>query len=173
MRNVQFKYWQVVLQRCATKTTETSFSVAEPDAGRIMHIAPPSGNGACYSAAIVLSAMGQVTKTIAETAYRSAPKAGREADRLFNGLSAGGTDWNAYFRRTAWLLFWYVRRQSMALSGWLILLKIVNLKWSKATPVNFKRTMHRQATIPVAGFAIIPIQKADRVTASPMKPASG
>ena len=70
---------------------ETSFSIAEPDAGRIMHIALPIGKRSMLLGSDVLSAMGQVTENDNRNSISISAESREEADRLFNGLSAGGT----------------------------------------------------------------------------------
>jgi len=64
--------------------------IAERDKERIMHIALPIGNGNILMATDSLESLGQKL-TIGNNIYVAiAPESKEEADKLFNGLSAGG-----------------------------------------------------------------------------------
>jgi PhnB protein len=79
--------------------------VSEADKERIMHIALPIGNGNVLMATDALESMGQKL-TFGNNFYIAlAPESKEEAERLFNGLSAGGKIemplqdmfWGAYY----------------------------------------------------------------------------
>ena len=79
--------------------------VSEADKERIMHIALPIGNGNALMATDALESMGQKL-TFGNNFYIAlAPESKEEAERLFNGLSAGGKIemplqdmfWGAYY----------------------------------------------------------------------------
>ncbi|HZE71661.1 MAG TPA: VOC family protein [Pyrinomonadaceae bacterium] len=79
--------------------------VSEADKERIMHIALPIGNGNVLMATDALESMGQKV-TLGNNFYIAlAPESKEEAERLFNGLSAGGKIemplqdmfWGAYY----------------------------------------------------------------------------
>jgi len=64
--------------------------IAEADKDRIMHIALPIGNGTVLMATDSLESMGQKL-TVGNNFYICLnPPTKEEADRLFNGLAAGG-----------------------------------------------------------------------------------
>jgi PhnB protein len=64
--------------------------MAEADKERIMHIALPIGNGTVLMATDSLESLGQKL-TVGNNFYIClSPETKQEADRLFNGLSAGG-----------------------------------------------------------------------------------
>jgi PhnB protein len=66
------------------------FPVAENDANRIMHIALPIGKSNVLMASDVLESMGQVTENDNRNTISISAESREEADKLFNGLSAGG-----------------------------------------------------------------------------------
>jgi PhnB protein len=79
--------------------------MSEADKERIMHIALPIGNGNALMATDSLESMGQKL-TVGNNFYIAiAPESKEEAERLFNGLSAGGKIemplqdmfWGAYY----------------------------------------------------------------------------
>lgn len=79
--------------------------MAESDKERIMHIALPIGNGNVLMATDSLESMGQKL-TVGNNFYIClSPESKEEAERLFNGLSAGGKIemplqdmfWGAYY----------------------------------------------------------------------------
>jgi len=79
--------------------------MAESDKERIMHVALPIGNGTVLMATDALESMGQKL-TLGNNFYIAiAPESKEEAERLFNGLSAGGKIemplqdmfWGAYY----------------------------------------------------------------------------
>jgi len=82
-----------------------AYPVPENDANRIMHITLPVGKSNVLMASDVLESRGQVTENDnRNTIFISAESEG-EADKLFNGLSAGGNvempiaygPWGNYF----------------------------------------------------------------------------
>ncbi len=81
------------------------FPVAENDANRIMHIALPIGKSNVLMASDVLESMGQVTENDNRNTISISAESREEADKLFNGLSAGGKiempiadgPWGPYF----------------------------------------------------------------------------
>ena len=80
------------------------FPVAENDANKIMHIALPIGKN-FLMANDVPESMGQVNERENRSKIFISTKSKEEADKLFNGLSAGGTievpisdsPWGSYF----------------------------------------------------------------------------
>jgi PhnB protein len=66
-------------------------SVAENDANRIMHIALPISKRNVLMGSDVLEIMGQVTENDNRNTISISAESREEADKLFNGLSAGGT----------------------------------------------------------------------------------
>lgn len=79
--------------------------VAEADANRIMHIALPIGNTNHLMGSDVLTVMGKVNENDNRNSISISAESREEADKLFNGLSAGGqvempmaeSPWGAYF----------------------------------------------------------------------------
>ncbi|MBA2498671.1 MAG: VOC family protein [Chitinophagaceae bacterium] len=75
------------------------------DANKIMHISLPLSDGYTLMASDTLEAWGQKLKVGNNVYINLSPDSEEEADRLFNGLSAGGkvemamekTFWGAYF----------------------------------------------------------------------------
>jgi PhnB protein len=79
--------------------------MSEADKDRIMHIALPIGNGAVLMGTDALESMGQKL-TFGNNFYLTiSPESKEEAEKLFNGLSAGGKIemplqdmfWGAYY----------------------------------------------------------------------------
>ena len=68
----------------------TEFPVAENDANKLMHITLPIGKGSTLMGSDVLEMMGQVTETDNRNTISISAENHEEADKLFNGLSAGG-----------------------------------------------------------------------------------
>ena len=66
------------------------FPVAENDANKIMHIALPIGKNSVLMANDVLESMGQVKENENRNKISISAESREEADKLFNGLSAGG-----------------------------------------------------------------------------------
>jgi PhnB protein len=64
--------------------------VAENDAHRLMHIILPIGKNSVLMASDVLEIMGQVTEKDNRNTIFISAETRNEADKLFNGLSAGG-----------------------------------------------------------------------------------
>jgi len=64
--------------------------IAENDANRLMHIALPIGKSNVLMASDVLEIMGQVTENDNRNTIYISAESREEADKLFNGLSAGG-----------------------------------------------------------------------------------
>ncbi len=80
------------------------FSVAEHEANKIMHIALPIGNS-ILMANDVPEKMGKVSETENRSKIAISAESREEADKLFNGLSQGGSvempisdsPWGSYF----------------------------------------------------------------------------
>ena len=79
--------------------------IPEAEQDRIMHVALPIGNGNVLMATVALESMGQKL-TFGNNMYIAlSPDSREEAERLFNGLSAGGQIemplqdmfWGSYF----------------------------------------------------------------------------
>ncbi len=68
----------------------SEFQVSEAEADKIMHIALPIGNGSVLIANDVPSFMGKVSENENRSKILVSAESKEEADRLFNGLSAGG-----------------------------------------------------------------------------------
>jgi len=81
------------------------FPVAEKEANKIMHIALPIGNSTMLIANDVPEAMGRVSENENRSKIAISAESREEADKLFTGLSAGGTvempmaesPWGTYF----------------------------------------------------------------------------
>lgn len=81
------------------------FPVAEGDADKIMHIALPIGNCNTLMGNDVPSFLGKVNEAENRSKISISAESKEEADKLFNGLSAGGTvevpisdsPWGSYF----------------------------------------------------------------------------
>ncbi len=79
--------------------------IAENDANRIMHISLPIGKSNLLMGSDVLEVMGRVTENDNRNTISISAESREEADKLFNGLSAGGQiempiadgPWGAYF----------------------------------------------------------------------------
>jgi len=67
------------------------FQVPEKEANKIMYIALPIGNGSVLIANDVPEFMGKVNENENRSKISISTDSKEEADRLFNGLSAGGT----------------------------------------------------------------------------------
>ena len=82
-----------------------SEKMSAEDANKIMHIALPLSNGHTLMASDTIKSMGQALKVGNNVYINLSPDSEEEADRLFNGLSAGGkvemalqkTFWGAYY----------------------------------------------------------------------------
>ena len=66
------------------------FPVAENDENRIMHITLPIGKSNALMGSDVLEIMGNVTENDNRNTISISAESREEADKLFNGLSAGG-----------------------------------------------------------------------------------
>ena len=83
----------------------TEFSVAEKDKNKIMLIALPIGNSNVLMANDVPEFMGRVNENENRSKISISTESKEEADKLFNGLSAGGkvevpmddSSWGSYF----------------------------------------------------------------------------
>lgn len=81
------------------------FSVAEKEENKIMHIALPIGKNNMLIANDVPEFMGRVNENENRSKISISAESKEEADKLFNGLSAGGTievpitdsPWDSYF----------------------------------------------------------------------------
>jgi PhnB protein len=67
------------------------FPVPEKEENKIMHIALPIGNGSVLIANDVPEIMGKVNENENRSKISISTESKEEADRLFNGLSTGGT----------------------------------------------------------------------------------
>jgi len=67
------------------------FQVSEAEADKIMYIALPIGDGSVLIANDVPSFMGKVSENENRSKISVSTESKEEADKLFNGLSAGGT----------------------------------------------------------------------------------
>jgi PhnB protein len=66
------------------------FPIPENDADRIMHIALPIGKTSALMGSDTLTMMGRVTENDNRNTIFYSAESREEADKLFNGLSAGG-----------------------------------------------------------------------------------
>lgn len=66
------------------------FPIPENDANRIMHIALPISKTSLLLGSDVMEIMGQVTENDNRNTISISAESREEADKLFNGLSAGG-----------------------------------------------------------------------------------
>jgi PhnB protein len=79
--------------------------ISESDANRIMHIALPIGNSNVLMASDVAEILGHVNENENRSKISISAESKEEADKLFNGLSAGGkiempianSPWGSYF----------------------------------------------------------------------------
>jgi PhnB protein len=87
------------------KDTSEAGNIPKQEQDKIMHVALPIGNGTILMATDTLESMGQKL-TVGNNFYIAIqPESKEEAQRLFNGLSAGGkvemplqdAFWGAYF----------------------------------------------------------------------------
>lgn len=87
------------------KDTPHGGNVSEHEKNKIMHVALPIGKGNVLMGTDVLESMGQKLTFGDNFSIAIAPESKAEAEKLFNGLSAGGkitmplqdTFWGAYF----------------------------------------------------------------------------
>jgi PhnB protein len=85
--------------------SSAEYPIPENDANRVMHIALPIGKSNLLLGSDVLTMMGQVTENDNRNTISISAESRDEADKLFNGLSAGGKvempmadgPWGAYF----------------------------------------------------------------------------
>jgi PhnB protein len=105
-----FNFYKSVFGREFTKIirlkdlSSPEFPVAENDANKILHIALPIGKNTLMANDIPES-MGQVNENENRSKISISAESREEADKLFNGLSAGGTiempigdsPWGSYF----------------------------------------------------------------------------
>ena len=66
------------------------YPIAESDANRLMHITLPIGKNNSLMGSDVLEVMGHVTENDNRNTISISAESREEADKLFNGLSAGG-----------------------------------------------------------------------------------
>jgi PhnB protein len=79
--------------------------IADNDANRVMHIALPIGKSNVLMGSDVMEVMGRITENDNRNTIAISAESREEADKLFNGLSAGGKvempmadgPWGAYF----------------------------------------------------------------------------
>src|SRR6478735_4015644 len=85
--------------------TSPEFSIAEKDQNKIMHIALPIGKSNMLMANDVPEFLGKVNENENRSKISISAESKEEADKLFNGLSAGGkiefpigdSPWGSYF----------------------------------------------------------------------------
>jgi PhnB protein len=70
--------------------SSAEFPVAANDANRLMHIVLPIGKSGALMGSDVLEVMGRVTENDNRNTISISAETREEADKLFNGLSAGG-----------------------------------------------------------------------------------
>ncbi len=70
--------------------SSAEYPIPENDANRIMHIALSIGNNSMLMGSDVLEVMGQVTENDNRNTISISADSREEADKLYNGLSAGG-----------------------------------------------------------------------------------
>ncbi len=93
-----------MIMRFKDLSRNPEFPVAEKDANKIMHIALPVGKNILMGNDIP-EAMGRVNENENRSKISISAESKEEADRLFNGLSAGGkiempiadSPWGSYF----------------------------------------------------------------------------
>ena len=68
----------------------SEYPIAENDKNRLMHITLPIGKGTVLMGSDVLEMMGKVTENDNRNTISISADSREEADKLFNGLSAGG-----------------------------------------------------------------------------------
>lgn len=91
-----FTFYKSVFGGAFTKTARykeiasAEFPIAETDANRLMHIALPIGKNSVLMGSDTLTIMGQVTENDNRNTISITAESREEADKLFNGLSAGG-----------------------------------------------------------------------------------
>ena len=81
------------------------FPVAEKEENKIMHIVLPTGNGSMLMGNDVPEILGKTNENEHRSKISISAESREEADKLFNGLSAGGqiempivdSPWNSYF----------------------------------------------------------------------------
>ncbi|HEY9004939.1 VOC family protein [Ohtaekwangia sp.] len=71
--------------------SSAEYPIPENDAHRVMHIALPIGKGSVLLGSDVLGAMGRVSENDNRNTISISAESREEADKLFHGLSAGGT----------------------------------------------------------------------------------
>ena len=79
--------------------------IPEADANKIMHVALPIGKGNVLMGTDALESMGHTLTTGDNISLSITPESKEEADKIFNGISAGGkiempladAPWGAYF----------------------------------------------------------------------------
>ena len=83
----------------------SEFKVAEEDGNKIMHIALPIGKGSVLMGNDIPESMGKVNESENRSKISIGAESREEADKLFSGLSRGGTieapigesPWGSYF----------------------------------------------------------------------------
>lgn len=91
-----FTFYKSVFGGAFTKTlrykelASAEFPIAESDGNRLMHIALPIGKSSVLMGSDTLTIMGQVTENDNRNTISINAESREEADKLFNGLSAGG-----------------------------------------------------------------------------------
>src|SRR6218665_1182877 len=91
-----FTFYQSVFGGALTKTmrykelASTEFQIPEKEANRLMHIALPIGKNSMLLGSDVLEMMGQVNENDNRNTISINADNREEAEKLFNGLSAGG-----------------------------------------------------------------------------------
>lgn len=70
--------------------SSAQYPIPEKELNKIMHIALPINNGSTLMASDVMEVMGKVTENDNRNTIMITAESQAEADKLFNGLSAGG-----------------------------------------------------------------------------------
>jgi PhnB protein len=100
------------------------YPIPENDANKIMHIALPISHGSVLRASDAMAVMGKVTENDNRNTIFITAESQEEADKLFNGLSAGSKvempinygPWGNYFGMFT---------DKLACNGWWILIRTV------------------------------------------------
>jgi len=96
--------------------SNAEFPVAENEANKIMHIALPVGKTNVLIANDVSGSMGRTNEHGNRSKISISAESRKEADKLFNGLSAGG-DIEGQIGDSPWSSYTGMFRDKMALNG--------------------------------------------------------
>jgi PhnB protein len=117
-----FNFYKLVFGRAFTKIIRfkdlgnTEHPLAESEANKIMHIALPIGNSTLM-ANDVPEFMGRVNENENRSKIFVSTESKEEADKIFNGLSAGGTV-EMPIGDSPWVLILLCLETNMVLNGW-------------------------------------------------------